>query len=207
MWGSNARGRRRPLTRLAAMLGRTRIALLAGILTVGIAGCGGNDGTIPQSQSEQLLQQLALLKNQVETSDCTLAEGTATKINEAIANLPDSVDPEVQDALSKGAENLTELAKDPSQCTGGATGASGLETTDTTDSTTDSTTDTDATTESTSTTTTTSTTDTSTPEQNTPEQPTGPGNQDETPTPPDGGNGGAGGPRSGGVVPPGGGKR
>lgn len=206
---SDAQGRQGPVTRLGAMLGRTRIALLAGIFALGIAGCGGNNGTIPQDDSQQLLNMLSLLQNQVETGDCTLAEDTATKIDAAISNLPDSVDPNVQDALSKGAENLTELAKSPSQCTEGASGAAGVQTTDTTS--TDTTSTTSTTTETTSSTPETTTTETTQPQQDTTEQPpTGipPGHQ----TPPGNGNqgqqgGGIGGPTSGGLEPPDGGKR
>jgi hypothetical protein len=210
MWVSKRTGRRRPVTRLGAMLGRTRIALLTGIFALGITGCGGNDGTIPKDDSQQLLNMLTLLENQVETGDCTLAEGTATKIDAAISNLPDSVDPEVQDALSKGAENLTELAKNPDQCTEGASGAQGAQTTDTT-----STTTTTTSTEPTSTTETTPETTTSQGDGTGQTQPsnTPPGHQPPTPgneTPPGGGGqtggprGEGGGPASGGVTIPGG---
>jgi hypothetical protein len=192
------------------MLGRTRIALLAGVFVIGIAGCGGDDGTIPQTDSEQLLGLLAQMKTQIETGDCTLAEGTATKIDDAINSLPNGVDPEVQDALSKGAQRLTELTNDPSQCVeGGATGAEGAQTT---------TTDTEATSTETTTTTSSTTTETAPPEEDTTEQPptdTPPGHE----TPPGNGAGQGGGNQgnqgsespgeaspSGGLEPPGGGK-
>jgi hypothetical protein len=186
------------------MLGRTRIALLAGVFAIGIAGCGGDDGTIPKDQSEELLGMLNLLQNQIETGDCTLAEGTASKIDEAVGNLSNEVDPEVQDALNKGAEHLAQLT--PEQCVeGGATGAEGAQTTDTTDA--------ETSTEITTTTSSSTTTEaTSTEEDTTEPPPTGtpPGHE----TPPGGGNAGGprgegdqGGPASGGIVPPGGGKR
>jgi hypothetical protein len=160
------------------MLGRTRIALLAGILTLGIAGCGGDDGTIPKDNSEDLLGKLTQLQDQIDRGECTVAEGTASQINEAVQNLPNDVDPEVQDALNKGAENLANLT--PEQCTeGGATGAAGVETTD-------------ETTSSTSTTTTTTSTETTTPTDTTPTEDTTEEPPSETPpgqqTPP--GNGG-----------------
>jgi hypothetical protein len=202
MSGSKSHGRQRPITRLAAMLGRTRIALLAGILTIGFAGCGGNDGTIPQSDSEQLLSLLTSLQDQLQTHNCAVAESLASNFDKAVNDLPDTVDPEVQDALDKGAEHLTELANDPSQCVDtGSTGVGGVETTDTTDTG-------SSTTSSTSTTTTTTET-TSTPEENTPETPSTAGPGHETPPtgqgPQNGGNTGS--PTSGGLEPPDGGKR
>ncbi len=200
---SNPTGRRRPITRLAAMLGRTRIALLAGVLTIAIAGCGGNNGTIPKSDSQNLLNLLTSLEDQVKTNQCTLAEGTAMKIDEAIKNLPDTVDPKVQEALDKGAANLAALTNDPSQCVDGASGAEGVQPTDTT-------TDSSSSTTSTTSTTTTTTESTSTAQQDTTQQPptgTPPGHE----TPPgngggQGGGGGTGGP-TGGLEPPNGGKR
>jgi hypothetical protein len=191
------------------MLGRTRIALLGAVFALGIAGCGGNDGTIPQDNSQQLLNMLTLLQNQVETGDCTLAEGTASQIDEAISKLPDSVDPDVQNALSKAAENLTELSKDPSQCDSSTTGAQGAQTTDTTSTTT--------TTTPTDTTSTPEPTPTTTSEGDDTEQPppndTPPGHQTPSPgneTPPGSGGNQTGGPRdnggpaTGGVTTPGG---
>jgi hypothetical protein len=192
------------------MLGRTRIALLAGVFALGIAGCGGNDGTIPPDNSQQLQNMLTLLQHQIDTGDCAGAQDSATEIDDAVAKLPDSVDPEVQDALSKGAENLTELSKDPSQCNTGASGEEGAQTS-TTSTTSTTTTETTSSTPET-TTETTSTTPEDTPPANTP-----PGHETPSPgnvTPPGGGNetggprgGDEGGPASGGIVPPGQGRR
>jgi hypothetical protein len=179
------------------MLGRTPIALLAGVFAIAIGGCGGSDGgTIPSSDSTKLLTLLSQLQSYVSTGDCALAEDAAADVTAAVKALPDGVDPEVETALTKGADNLAELTKDPTQCTDGASGPTGVQTTETT-----STTSTE-----TSTTTTPTTTDETTPPENTGEQP--PTGQDNGPTTPpadngagnqgDEGNGGGGGP-SGGV--------
>lgn len=175
-------GPRRPITRLAAMLGRTRIVLLAGLLMLGIAGCGGDDGTIPKDNSEELLGLLSTLENQIETGDCTLAEGTAEQVDAAVKKLPSGVDPKVQEALNQGAANLTNLT--PEQCGEGATGASGVQTTDESSTSTSTTT----TTTSTETTTPTDTTATEDPTEQ-PPQGTPPGQQ----TPPGNGGGNQGG--------------
>jgi hypothetical protein len=202
---SKPQGPRRPITRLAAMLGRTRIALLAGVLTIGIAGCGGDDGTIPQSQSEQLLNILASLQNQVDDGNCAVAESTVQQLNSAIKDLPSSVDTKVKDALERGTANLSDLTQDPQKCTSasGATGASSVETTDSTSS------STSTTTPDTTTGPETTTDETSTPA-DTGEQPSS-GTPPVHETPPTGDNQGplggnqtGGGPRTGGVTIPGG---
>jgi hypothetical protein len=204
MWGSDMNGRRGAITRLAAMLGRTRIALLAGVLAIGIGGCGGDDGTIPKSDSENLLGLLASLEEQVQAHQCAVAEGTAGQIDAAVKSLPSDVDQKVQEALNKAAEHLATLTNDPDQSVEAATGVDGVQPDDTTTTTT--------TTES-STTADTTADETSTPEDDTGDQapPT-----DTHETPPNGENqgpagggdqpaGGEGAPASGGVTP--GGKR
>lgn len=108
---------------------RTRIALLAGVFAIAIGGCGsGDNGTIPPQNSEELLNVLTQIETLVETGDCTLAAGRVTELTDAINQLPDDVDPEVQSALTKGASNLLALTKDPDNCTGeGATDEGGVE--------------------------------------------------------------------------------
>jgi hypothetical protein len=197
-------GRPRPVTRLAAMLGRTPIALLAGVFVIALGGCGGgDDGTIPPSDSTKLLTLLSQLQSYVSTGDCALAEDAAADLTAAVNALPDGVDPEVETALAKGTDHLAELTKDPTQCAdGGATGDTGVQTTDESSTTTPDT--------PTTTSTTTTTTDEPTPPEDTGEQP--PDGQDNGPTTPPadnggpngGGNPGAGGPASGGVGSPGG---
>jgi hypothetical protein len=180
------------------MLGRTPIALLAGVFVIALGGCGGSsNGTIPSSDSEKLLGMLAQLQSYVSTGDCTLAEGTAADVTAAVKALPDAVDPDVETALTKAADNLEALTKDPTKCTDtGASGAEGVTTTDSTSTTIPT---------STSTSTSTTTTETSTPEQTGETPPTGtPPGQGPT-TPPGNGEGnqgngnGNGGPESGGV--------
>jgi hypothetical protein len=196
-------GRPRPVTRLAAMLGRTPIALLAGVFAIAIGGCGGSDdGSIPSSDSTKLLTLLSQLQSYVSTGDCALAEDAAADVTTAVQALPDGVDPDVETALAKGADHLAELTKDPTQCTdAGPSGETGVQTTETT-----STTSTE-----TSTTESTSTPDETTPSEDTGETPptgTPPGQDEQTPPAGNGqgtqggGNGGA--PTSGGVNPPGG---
>jgi hypothetical protein len=185
---------------------RTQIALLAGVFAIAIGGCGGDNGTIPTQDSEELLNMLAQVESLVETGDCAVAATSAGQLTDAINELPEDVDPEVQSALTKGASNLLALTKDPDNCTGeGNTGEEGAQTTET------------ETTESSTTETATSTVEqTSTIEEPTEEtQPVEPteGNQapptvDGSDQGPQGGGpgatGGGGGPASGGVDVPGG---
>jgi hypothetical protein len=115
------------------MRGRTRIALLAGVSAIALGGCGSsNDGTIPMDQSENLLNLLAAVQTSVTDGDCDLAAKTALELTTAVNNLPSDVDQDVQSELTKAAGNLTQLAQDPTQCVAesGATGPTGIETTE-----------------------------------------------------------------------------
>jgi hypothetical protein len=120
----NVAGPRRPITRLAAMPGRTRISLLSCVLALAIAGCGSsNDGTIPPSDAENLLTLLSAVQTEAAQGECELARDHAQEFVSAVGNLPPDVDPKVADELDTAATNLDQLAKDPSECT--ETGASG----------------------------------------------------------------------------------
>ncbi len=133
--GAKGQGRRRPVTRLAAMLGRTRIALLLGVFAIGIGGCGGGeDGTIPTDESEALLSLLSAVQSSVSTGDCDIAEQTAAEVVDRVNNLPSDVDNELQEALTKASQQLVALANNPEECVG--EGTSGPEGTDTTEPTT-----------------------------------------------------------------------
>lgn len=185
------------------MLGRTRIALLAGVFAIGIGGCGGNDdGTIPADQSEALLSLLTAVQSSVSTGDCDIAGETAQELVDRVNDLPGEVDNDVQEALTKASQQLVTLADNPEEC--GDQGATGPDETDTTEpETTEEPTTEEPTTEE-------PTTEEPTTEEEEPVTPP----EDETPTQepdlaPDNGQGGGGGggrdPATGGVTP--GGKR
>ena len=135
------------------MPGRPQIALLACLCAAVAAGCGSSDeGTIPSSNSEQMITLLDAVDNDVASGDCELAESHAREFVDAVNLLPAEVDDEVKGGLQEAAARLVDLSADPDQCeaTTGDSGVDGVApTTDTTTTTsapptTDTTTDTDA---------------------------------------------------------------
>jgi hypothetical protein len=190
----------RPLSRLAAMAGRTQISLLLCAFAFGIAGCGGSsEGSIPQEQAGDMLALLDTLQTDVQAGECDHVTGTADEFASRVQQLPSEVDSDVRNELTKAAAHLDELAGEASSCTPvetGATDPAGVETTTET-----------TTPEETTPTSTTDETTTTTTEEAPPTEPegNGPGDgqpPDEALAPPPSDNEGQGGPPSGGPSPP-----
>ncbi len=187
-------GRRKPITRLAAMPRRGPICLLSCVFALAFASCGSsNDGTIPPDEADTLLTLVAAVKNDVVNGECDRAKAHAQELVSEVDQLPNEVDPDVADELAKAATNLEGLSE--TDCTDtGASGETGVATTSTTSSTTTEVTTAPTTTEETSTTST--TTDQQPTEQPNQTPPTGQPDQGGGQT----GQGGTGGPASGGVT-------
>lgn len=183
-------------SRLAAMPARTKISLLACVCAVILAGCGSSGGgTIPPANSAQMIALLTAVERNAGSGDCQLAQRQADEFKHAVDLLPAAVDDEVKQGLFDVAENLIELAQEPSQCVDqGTSGATGVAPTPET-----STTSVPPTTQSTTTTEPTTTTATD----QTPTNTGGGGNAPPEPPAPQppagGGGGGGGGPTSGGI--------
>ena len=187
-------GRRKPITRLAAMPRRGPICLLSCVFALAFASCGSsNDGTIPPDEADTLLTLVAAVKNDVVNGECDRAKAHAQELVSEVDQLPNEVDRDVADELAKAATNLEGLSE--TDCTDtGASGETGVATTSTTSSTTTEVTTAPTTTEETSTTST--TTDQQPTEQPNQTPPTGQPDQGGGQT----GQGGTGGPASGGVT-------
>ena len=194
----------RPLSRLAAMGGRTQISLLACLFALGLAGCGSSSGTIPPTEAGDLIALLDTMQEDVDEGQCEQVPGTAEEIADRVKSLPSAVDDEVKQELEQASARLDELATKPGECDEVETGASSPEQVETTTSTT---------TEEEPTTTTSTeeeepTTSTEEEEPTTTESPSGsPGQSDEGLTPPSGDEGpsGSSGGDTGGGAPPSGG--
>ena len=188
-------GRRKPITRLAAMPRRGPICLLACVFALAFASCGSsNDGTIPPDEADTLLSLVAAVQNDAANGECDRAKAHAQELVSEVDQLPNEVDPDVANELAKAATNLEGLSE--TDCTDtGASGETGVATTSTTSSTTTEVTTAPTTTEETSTTTST-TTDQQPTEQPNQTPPTGQPDQGGGQT----GPGGTGGPASGGVT-------
>ena len=113
----------RPLSRLAAVGGRTRISLLACLFALVLAGCGSDGGTIPENQSSDLLSLLDNVQSNAQSGDCDTASGFAQEFANRVDELPSDVDADVRDELDKAANNLDQLASDSNQCNAPEAGA------------------------------------------------------------------------------------
>jgi len=154
-------GRREPVARLAAMPRPPLFLLsvvLGAVVAVALASCGSDDeGTIPPQSAAAMLTALENARGEQSQGDCTGVSDAAGNLLTAVNEAPETVDPDVRQAILDGANNLRALAEDESRCQStGATGESGPQPSEETD-----------TTPSTTTTTTTSTTE----EEPPPEQP------------------------------------
>jgi uncharacterized membrane protein YgcG len=99
------------------------LALAAAAL---LAGCGGDEGTIPPENSEDLLARLTEIEEAVPRGDCDGAQASADLFVQQVDQLPADVDDEVKRLLNAGGVRLQELAAD--QCEEPPpTGASGEE--------------------------------------------------------------------------------
>jgi uncharacterized membrane protein YgcG len=99
-----------PATRLAAMLSGGRVMLLALAAAALLAGCGGEDPTIPADRGEQLLTRLDEVEGAVAEGNCEGAQESADLFATQVDDLPDQVDDEVKRLLVAGGERLQELA-------------------------------------------------------------------------------------------------
>lgn len=151
------------VTRLAPVVAKRRIPLLACGVALVLAGCGSsNDGTIPPQDSAHLLDLLAAAQSDAASGNCEFLAGHAQEVVDGVDALPEAVDPTVRSELTKAAQNLQQLAENPAECT--ATGVSGETGAQTTSSTTETTAP-DTTTEPTTTESTTTEESTTTPQQ------------------------------------------
>jgi hypothetical protein len=123
-------------------------AISAGALTA----CGSDDeGTIPQASADSMLAALQSARDAEASGDCEGVQSAASGVSdEAAAQLPSDVPPDVRQAIIDGAEQLFRLAGESDACGGGdgrektTTKATTTSTEETTTSTTEETTTTTA---------------------------------------------------------------
>jgi hypothetical protein len=115
------------------MPGSPKIGLLACVCTLALAlaGCGSDDegGTIPSTDSENLISLLDAVEDNVAGGNCELAQKQAEEFVDAVNALPAEVGEEVKSGLRDGGSQLAELSADPSECedTTGDSGLGGVE--------------------------------------------------------------------------------
>jgi hypothetical protein len=158
-------------------------ALVLGAATALLVACGG-DGRIPSGDASSIKSALNRIEADYRAGRCDAAQKDVTKAQNALLNLPSSVDPKLRDRLQAGIHNLGQRI--PETCDQAQTQTQETEPdTTTTDTTTNETTTTD--TETTETETETTGTDTDTTGTDTGTTGTGP---DSTTTGTDTGTGG-----------------
>jgi hypothetical protein len=111
------------ITRLAAMSSGGRLSLLAIAAATLLAGCGGEDGTIPADRSDQLVTRLDEVEGAVAEGNCDGAQASADLFVTQVDQLPEDVDDEVERLLIAGGERLQQLATE--QCEEPDIGATG----------------------------------------------------------------------------------
>lgn len=82
---------------------RSALSLLAAAAALGLGACGGGtEGGIPPSDADTLREELSEVERFVERGDCDEVDGQVRQVRNAVAELPNSVDPELRDNLSEG---------------------------------------------------------------------------------------------------------
>jgi hypothetical protein len=130
-------GGREPVARLAAMPRPPLFLLsvaLGAVVAVALASCGSDDeGTIPPQSAAAMLTALENARGEQSQGDCTGVSDAAGNLLTAINEAPDTVDPDVRQAILDGANNLRALAEDENTCEPtGPTGPSGPQNDETT---------------------------------------------------------------------------
>ncbi len=109
--------RARRVIRLGRMSGSRLRASYAVVAALTLAGCSiGSEGTIPESNADDLLSALDAMQRSVGDGNCEIVDDYAADFTAGVDALPNSVDEEVRDGLNEAATQLTELASDDSQC-------------------------------------------------------------------------------------------
>jgi hypothetical protein len=89
-------------------------ALLASAMVV--AACGGDEGTIPTENGNEMLATLDDIQSDVDDRDCTAAQTDASQFIALVDQLPAEVGVKTKKALFDAGRNLADLAQDPEQC-------------------------------------------------------------------------------------------
>jgi hypothetical protein len=105
------------------MPNRARPILLALLLSAaagGVLGCGsdGPDPSIPAQDAAVLSSKIDEIQANVQVGSCLVAAEKTDDLLADINELPSGVNQSVQNALTRGANNLKGLLEDPSQCEG-----------------------------------------------------------------------------------------
>ena len=107
---------------IAAMPNKLRpivLALIVAAASAGLLGCGGDSGPDPSLSGQEagvLVSRLDEIQSNVDVGSCLVAADRTEELLAEVEQLPDSVNQDVKNALTRGATNLLDLLEDPDQC-------------------------------------------------------------------------------------------
>lgn len=110
------------LASIAAMPNKLRpivLALIVAAAPAGLLGCGGDSGPDPSLSAQEagvLVSRLDEIQSNVDVGSCLVAADRTEELLAEVEQLPDSVNQDVRNALTRGATNLLDLLEDPEQC-------------------------------------------------------------------------------------------
>ena len=112
------------------MPGTLRNVVLGAVAAMLVAGCGSDDGTIPQDNGDDLLATLEAVDTNTAAGECAAAQDQAESFKNKVNELPAAVDDEVKQGLQQAADQLVSLAANECEPDENTTGAQGVQTTD-----------------------------------------------------------------------------
>lgn len=91
-------------------------ALLLGVGTALLAGCGGGDraNLLPAQDAQALKTQLQAVQQAASSRDCDLSQAALTRARSTVRSLPDAVDERIVERLLRGLDTLR--AKTDDEC-------------------------------------------------------------------------------------------
>lgn len=104
-------------------MSRLALSMLALCLGVGSAmalvscGDGGSDeGLLPGDTASEIVANLDTVEELAASGDCASAAATVEQVAAQIDSLPDSVDPQLRNALVDGTQQLVDVVNRPGSC-------------------------------------------------------------------------------------------
>ena len=85
---------------------RSALSLLAAAAALGLGACGSTEGGIPRADADTLREELSDVERFVERGDCDEVDGQVRQVRNAVAELPNSVDPALRENLNEGVARL-----------------------------------------------------------------------------------------------------
>lgn len=90
---------------------------LGAAASVALVSCGGSDeGLLPGETASEIVANLDSVEQLAASGDCSSASSAAATVHAQIDSLGSDVDPQLREALVKGAARLESVTADPASC-------------------------------------------------------------------------------------------